>query len=93
MELFYGGGILAKGDRLARLLKMIVTIQNTPGLTAEELARECGVSQRQCFRDLEVLGNAELPIYNDHGYRFMDRFSFKNIALTLEEALSLIYGL
>lgn len=84
---------MPKSDRLARLLRMILTIQNRPGLTAEELARDCGVGERQCFRDLQVLNNAGVPIYNDNGYRFMQHFSLQNISLALDEALSLLYGL
>ena len=84
---------MPKTDRLTRLLRMILTIQSRPGLTAEELARECGVGLRQCFRDLQVLSYAGIPLYNDGGYRFMDHFSLQNIAFSLDEALSLLYGL
>ena len=84
---------MPRSDRLSRLLRMILVIQRRPGLTAEELARACGVGPRQCFRDLQVLGYAGIPIYNDNGYRFMDRFSLQNISFSLDEALSLLYGL
>lgn len=84
---------MPRTDRLSRLLRMILTIQSRPGLTAEELARECGVGQRQFFRDLQVLNYAGVPIYNDGGYRFMERFSLQNISFSLDEALSLLYGL
>ena len=84
---------MPKGDRLPRLLKMVTTIQNHPGLSAEELARECGVSIRQCFRDLKELNYTGLPIYNENGYRFLSNVLLQNITFSLDEALSLLYGL
>jgi len=84
---------MAKGDRLPRLLKMILTIQAHPGLSAEELARECGVGLRQIFRDLRSLDYAGVPIYNDNGYRLMDNFALQEVSFSLDEALALLYGL
>lgn len=72
---------------------MILTIQTYPGLTAEELAKRCGVGQRQCFRDLSALQASGVPIYHDQGYRVLENLVLKNVSLSLEEALSLIYGL
>ena len=85
--------MLAKGDRLPRLLKMITTIQRKPGLSAQELASECGVGTRQLFRDLRVLDYAGLPIESHNGYRFITNVSLQNISFSLDEALSLLYGL
>ncbi len=84
---------MPKGERLPRLLKLIQTIQNHPGLTSEELARECGIGSRQIFRDLRVLDHAGVPLYNDNGYRLTDRFLLQDISFSLDEALSLLYGL
>ena len=84
---------MPKGDRLPRLLKLISTIQNRPGLSAEELARECGVSQRQLFRDLKVLDYGGVPLYNDNGYRLTGNFLLQDISFSLDEALSLLCGL
>lgn len=84
---------MPKGDRLPRLIKMITVIQNRPGLTAEELACECGIGTRQLFRDLQVLDYAGLPIHNENGYRFMTDVLLQNISFSLDEALSLLYGL
>ena len=83
---------MAKGDRLARLLRMVMMIQGRPGLSAEELARRCSIGERQIFRDLQLLEVSGIPIYNDQGYRLVEKFTLKDISLTLEEALSLIYG-
>ena len=84
---------MPKGERLPRLLKLIGTIQNHPGLTAEELAAECGVSLRQMFRDLRALDYGGVPIYNDNGYRLAGNFLLQDISFSLDEALSLLYGL
>lgn len=83
---------MAKGDRVIRLVRMILLIESRPGLSAEELAKICGISVRNCYRDLQVLCCAGVPIYNDNGYRLLEKSRLKTISLTLEEALALIYG-
>jgi len=83
---------LSAGERLVRLLRMINVIQNNPGITAEGIARECGISERQWYRDLQLLESAYVPIYHEQGYRIHE-FRLKNLSLTLEEALALIYGI
>jgi predicted DNA-binding transcriptional regulator YafY len=84
---------MAKGDRLPRLLKLIHTIQSRPGLTAEELGRECGVGVRQIFRDLRDLEYGGVPIYREDGYRMTGNFLIQDISFSLDEALALLYGL
>lgn len=83
---------MAGNNRLIRLLNMVLIIQTHPGLSAQELARQCGVSQRHLYRDLQVLGEAGVPVYNDQGYKIVERFKLQNISLSLEEALALLYG-
>jgi predicted DNA-binding transcriptional regulator YafY len=84
---------MARGDQLTRILNVYFSVQTQPGLTAPELAKRCKVSERQCYRDLRVLQDAGIPIYNDRGYRVIDGFKLKNISLSLDEALTLLYGL
>jgi predicted DNA-binding transcriptional regulator YafY len=84
---------MLRGDRLPRLLKLIRTIQSRPGLTADELARECGVGDRQIYRDLKELDYAGVPLYNENGYRLASRFLLQEVSFSLDEALSLLYGL
>jgi predicted DNA-binding transcriptional regulator YafY len=84
---------MLKGDRLPRLLKLIHTIQAHPGLTAEELARECGVVSRQIYRDLKELDYAGVPLYNENGYRLAGKYLLQEVSFSLDEALSLLYGL
>lgn len=83
---------MAKNDRLVRLLNMMLVIQAYPGKSTKELSRICGISERQCFRDLRVLQDSGIPIYHDQGYRVMERFRLKDISFTLDEALALLYG-
>lgn len=84
---------MAKKDRIIRLLNMLLQIQMEPGLTALELARNCGIGERQCFRDLRTLQDAGVPVFYDQGYRIIERFRLRDVWFTLEEALALIYGL
>jgi predicted DNA-binding transcriptional regulator YafY len=84
---------MLKGDRLPRLLKLIHTIQAQPGLTAEKLAWECGVGSRQIYRDLRELDYAGVPLYNDNGYRLARDSWLQEVSFSLDEALSLLYGL
>jgi predicted DNA-binding transcriptional regulator YafY len=85
---------MAKGDRLPRLLKLINTIQNHPGLTAVELARECEIGPRQIFRDLLTLQYGGVTISNEgEGYRLTGKFLLDQISFSLDEALTLLYGL
>lgn len=84
---------MARGDRLVRLLMMILAIQNTPGLSAAELSARLGISQRQCYRDLAVLQEAGIPLYHDQGYRLVQGLVLSSVFFTLDEVLSLLCGL
>ena len=84
---------MAKGDRLPRLLKLVSLIQHHPGLSADELARVCNVVPRQIYKDLRILDYAGVPIYNDNGYRMTQNYLLQDISFSLDEALSLLYGL
>lgn len=68
---------MAKGERLPRFLKPMATLQNQPGLSTEESARECEVGLRQLGRDLRVLDLAGVPVYHDQGYRFTGKVRHK----------------
>lgn len=83
---------MARNDHLIRLLNMVLVIQTHPGKSIRELSKICGVSERQCFRDLRVLQDSGVPIYHDQGYRVVERFRLKDVSFTLDEALALLYG-
>ena len=85
---------MAKDERMARLVGMIIFINAHPGVTIDELARHNKISVRSCFRDLKTLCCAGVPLYcNNGGYRLVEQSRLKNLALTFEEALALIYGI
>ncbi|MBS0210670.1 MAG: WYL domain-containing protein [Planctomycetes bacterium] len=57
--------------RIVRLVELISLLQAGPGHTASSLARECGVSRRTIFRDLEILRQAGVPLeFNDDRQRY-----------------------
>ena len=78
---------MAKSDRLLYLVNLIKSNHNS---TAKQLAEKCGVSERTIFRYINSLATASLPIYYDHGYKFMDNAFLPTINLTDEE-LSLVH--
>lgn len=64
-------------ERLIRLLIIINKIQASPGIKARELAEICETSERNIYRDLEILSAANIPITNEghsKGYRFIGNF-------------------
>ncbi len=81
-------------SRMARLFRMAIHITRNPGCGVEELARACGVSERQIYRDKQTLEAAGFPIYYDRGYRMAEwRLILKGLVFTMEEAMALIYSL
>lgn len=84
---------MAQNDRVIRLIRMVLLIEAHPGLPVEELAKQNGISVRHCYRDLQALCYAGVPLYCDGGYRLIEKSGLKKLSLTLEEALALIYGM
>jgi predicted DNA-binding transcriptional regulator YafY len=76
-----------------RLLYLINLIKSHHDLTAKELAEKCGVSERTIFRDANSLAAAGLPIYYDHGYRFLEGAFLPTLNLTDEELATLEFAL
>ena len=83
---------MSKYERLARLLKIITLVKANPRLTRSDLARLCEVdSVRTIQRDINSLAIAEVPIYwSGKGYEIMPNFFLPPLALSMEEALSLV---
>jgi predicted DNA-binding transcriptional regulator YafY len=82
-----------KGERIQRIIRLIVRLQSSRCSTADELAAEFEVSRRSVFRDLRVLELAGIPFYYDRasgGYRILSTFFLRPVSLDLEEALSLL---
>ncbi len=83
---------MSKYERMARLLKIISLVRANPRLTRSDLARLCEVDcVRTIQRDINSLAIAEVPIFwSGEGYEIMPCFFMPPLALTEEEALSLV---
>ncbi|MGX1545027.1 helix-turn-helix transcriptional regulator [Streptomyces adustus] len=79
--------------RAARLLSLVLLLQNRGRLTADELARELGVSTRTVYRDIDSLSSAGIPVYGDAGhrggYQLLDGYRTRLTGLHADEAESL----
>lgn len=79
--------------RIVRLVELIGRLQASQGHTARSLAKECGVSRRTIFRDLELLRQAGVPITFDEEHQ---RYHVPGAVLlpptnfTPQEALALV---
>ncbi len=79
--------------RTRRLLKLIGLLQAGRGWNVEALAGTCQVSRRTIFRDLQLLRDADVPLWFDaeqQRYRIPGTYFLAPTKLTTEEALSLI---
>lgn len=79
--------------RIDRLLRLLTLIQSETGWNAKRLAALFGVTERNIYRDLQVLEDANIPYSFDeetNGYRIRADFFMPAISLTLDEALALI---
>lgn len=76
--------------RASRLLSTVLFLQARGRATAEDLARESGVSVRTAYRDILELGAAGIPVYAERGpgggYRLVEGFRTRLTGLTPEEA-------
>jgi len=79
--------------RLHRVLKIITLLEGRRFYNAGELARECGVSRRTVYRDLNMIEKAGIPFFYDRetgGYQIHPTGFLPPINLNLDEALSLV---
>lgn len=79
---------------VARALLALETIQGSPGITADALARRLGVSDRAARRYVQTLREADIPIESTPGryggYRLGRAFRLPPLMLTTAEALGLL---
>jgi predicted DNA-binding transcriptional regulator YafY len=81
---------VAKADRLLLILNLLRSRRN---LKASNLAKECEVSERTIFRDIQALSEARVPIYFDYGYKLLTDAFLPPLNFTVDELLTLYIGL
>ncbi|WP_431687282.1 helix-turn-helix transcriptional regulator [Hahella sp. NBU794] len=79
--------------RASRLLTILMTLQARGQTTAPVLAKECGVSLRTVYRDIETLSALGIPVYSERGaeggYRLLDGYRTRLNGLSSQEAEAL----
>lgn len=55
--------------RFQRLLRLLTTIQENPGQSAQDLAELFGTSKRNLFRDIKLLQDSGFEMDSEGGYR------------------------
>jgi proteasome accessory factor B len=80
---------MSRSDRLLRIEQMLA--RNVRGLRAVELAAACGVDRRTVYRDLALLSELGVPIYQKDGRFSIDRAAYRApLRLSCDEALQLL---
>ncbi|UIP28804.1 YafY family protein [Photobacterium sp. TLY01] len=64
--------------RASRLLTILMTLQSRDRVSATELARDCQVSVRSIYRDIDSLSALGIPVYSEQGvhggYRLLEGY-------------------
>jgi proteasome accessory factor B len=83
-----GTQIINRTERLATIERMLS--RSTTGLRVVEIAEECGVDRRTIYRDLSLLGQVGLPIYQREGRYFINHdYYLATLRLNINEAVAL----
>ncbi|UMZ73737.1 helix-turn-helix transcriptional regulator [Natranaerofaba carboxydovora] len=79
-----------KLDRLVRIISVIEKIRKEPGLKYKDIAEDLEVSERTIRRDIDILGEAGLPIQNYNGLRFMSDVELPKVKFDPDEVMFLL---
>jgi proteasome accessory factor B len=83
-----GAQIINRTERLTTIERMLS--RNTSGLRVVEIAQECGVDRRTIYRDLSLLAQVGLPIYQRDGRYYINHdYYLATLRLNLNEAVAL----
>ncbi len=83
-----GRQIINRTERLTTIERMLS--RSTSGLRVVDIAHECGVDRRTIYRDLSLLTEVGLPIYQRDGRYFINHdYYLATLRLNLNEALGL----
>ncbi|MBE2267554.1 MAG: HTH domain-containing protein [Anaerolinea sp.] len=78
-----------RAERLIALEQLL--FRSTSGLRAVEIADACGVDRRTAYRDLALLEEIGVPIFQRDGRFFVDREHYlATIRLSMDESLALL---
>jgi len=79
--------IINRTERLTTIERMLS--RNTTGLRVVEIAQACGVDRRTIYRDLSLLTEVGLPIYQRDGRYFINHdYYLATLRLNINEALA-----
>jgi len=82
--------------RAARLLSLLFEIEARPGATADEVARQLGVSVRTVYRDVAALQASGVPLYGiagrGGGLHLVEGYRSRSATLRADEAAALLIG-
>jgi predicted DNA-binding transcriptional regulator YafY len=82
--------------RASRLLSILFEVESRPGVTAEQLSAEFGVSVRTIYRDVVALQSSGVPLYGlsgrGGGLHLVEGYRSRSSALQADEAAALLMG-
>ncbi len=83
--------------QVSRLFEIVILLLDKKTLTAAELARHFGVSQRTIYRDVEALSGAGIPVYasqgKNGGIALVESFVIQKSLLNKEEQTEILAAL
>ncbi len=81
-------------NKTERMLAIVLELQNSGELRAEDLAETFEVSKRTIYRDIDALCETGVPIVSarGHGYSLVDGYFLPPLNFTIDEALMLVLG-
>ncbi len=83
------GRVMNRTERLENIEQIL--LRHVNGLRAVELAAACDVDRRTIYRDLSLLGESGVPVYQKEGRFFLDREHYvAQVSLNLNESVALL---